>query len=326
MEILKHISLLLLPLVLTGCYEEFDPAIDTESVLCINSLITAGEPVEVEVTHTWMYNNAMEQYDHSVDDAVVSVYANGELQDADYIPAEGDNIRIVAQSRKYGSAEASVMVPKAVPVASVEFIPEILSKSSGGILHLAMYGSMSFNMRIKLTIDDTDTANNYFELGGVLQAPWEDWTAPYSWINLGTFDLNVEPIFKEHIGVFESLFGEDSDALLVFSDRQFAGKSYTLNLQFNDAYYYLSSQEYNECNYDFSLEFSLASISQSYYDRSMYVWQIDSGILGDLGDLGFAEPLWGYSNVSTGAGVVMARSIATYTLSLRDFLKSSMEE
>ncbi len=69
----------------------------------------------------------------------------------------------------------------------------------------------------------------------------------------------------------------------------------------------------------------LASVSQSYYNRAIYVWQRDSGVLGDLGDLGFADPMWGYSNVSTGAGVVAARSYATCTLNLHDFLKESIE-
>lgn len=63
-------------------------------------------------------------------------------------------------------------------------------------------------------------------------------------------------------------------------------------------------------------------MSRSYYDRALYVWQRDNGIIGDLGDFGFAEPLAAYSNVSTGAGVVAARSFSTYTLSLKDFLKS----
>ena len=85
MEILNKPSLyallLILPssLLLTGCYEEFDPQIDQDPVLCVNSAIIAGQPVEVRVTQTWYYSM---QYtgnfdrDITVRDAVVELYAD----------------------------------------------------------------------------------------------------------------------------------------------------------------------------------------------------------------------------------------------------------
>ena len=57
MAILRYILFLLSATILTSCYEEFNPAIDTKPVLCMNALITAGEPIEVEITHTWMFND-----------------------------------------------------------------------------------------------------------------------------------------------------------------------------------------------------------------------------------------------------------------------------
>ncbi len=57
MAILRYILFLLSATILTSCYEEFNPAIDTQPVLCMNALITAGEPIEVEITHTWMFND-----------------------------------------------------------------------------------------------------------------------------------------------------------------------------------------------------------------------------------------------------------------------------
>ena len=48
MEILKHGFIVFLPPVFIGCTETFDPGISSESVLCLNSLITAGEPVSVK--------------------------------------------------------------------------------------------------------------------------------------------------------------------------------------------------------------------------------------------------------------------------------------
>ena len=49
-------------------------------------------------------------------------------------------------------------------------------------------------------------------------------------------------------------------------------------------------------------------------------------MLGGFIDVGLAEPIWGYSNVSTGAGVVAARTPYTVTLNLKDFLRQNIEK
>ena len=127
MAILKYLYPVTFALLLSGCYEDFVPKIDVGPVLCINSVITAGQPIDVSVSHSWMYDSESGERHHGVDDAEVSIYANGTLQGGDYIPREGDDIHIVARSEKYGTAEASVTVPLAVPVAALDFTPEILS-------------------------------------------------------------------------------------------------------------------------------------------------------------------------------------------------------
>lgn len=331
MAILRYLFTLALVLLLTGCYENFEPNIETSPVLCINSLITAGEQIEVKVSHTWMFNNENGDKNHSVDDAKILIYANGMLQTENYIPKEGDNIRIVAESKKYGNAEASVTVPEAVPVNSVDFSPVILNVWKN--TDKPMSETLTFNMKISMKIVDTHSSDDYFKLDYNWASPTgnEDSEgnfnashAPYTSFSLGSFEYKTEPIFKEYIGMFESVMGNDDDVLLIFSDRQFSRKDYTLKLQFNNSSYHVESPEYNPELYDCSITFYLATVSRSYYDRAIYVWQRDSGVIGDLGDLGFAEPIWGYSNVSTGAGIVAARSFATYTLNLKDFIQQTL--
>ena len=68
----------------------------------------------------------------------------------------------------------------------------------------------------------------------------------------------------------------------------------------------------------------LSSVSQSYYNWSNYQWNVENGILGDLGEIGMVDPVWGYSNVSTGAGVVAAQARVSYTINLKDLLKSEI--
>ena len=76
MAILRKLLILELPLILSGCREELDLDIETTPVLCLNSLITAGEPIYVTVTHTWLYTDESSRKDHSVKDAVLSIYVN----------------------------------------------------------------------------------------------------------------------------------------------------------------------------------------------------------------------------------------------------------
>ena len=316
MAVLKHTILLALTLALTACYENFNPRVDASPVLCLNSLITPGEPIAVSVTHTWIYNDPAGQADHSVSDAELSLYANGESVEPDYIPAQGDEIRIVAVSPTFGRAEATVTVPVALPVARAELTADVLDC---GIDSADPHLYANFNIRVELTIDDRADSSDYFSLN------YGSWTfgEPYTLFTPGNLNYQAEPIFREHIGVFESIFAdEDPGNAMVFSDKQFAGRSYTLRLHFDNAYFMtppvVSAEDLPDCE----LTFYLSTLSRSYYDRAIYVWQRENGTIDDMADLGFAEPSWGYSNVSTGAGVVAARSTSRAPLSLRPILQS----
>ncbi len=333
MGILKQIIAIGLAVCATGCYEDFSPKIDATPVLCVNSLITAGEPISVEVSHSWVYNSQEGLSDHRVYDAVVTIYANGEPVGDDFRPSQGDEIRIVADSEKYGRAEATVTVPVAIPITATDINTHTLSVWRDEAQ--AMDESVYFNMRIALRVDDDALTENFFrvEYGCVSPTGYEDAGdilgaphMPYTGLSMGEFEYEAEPIFKEHVGVFESVFGDSEEAFMLFSDKQFSGKSYTLNLQFHNCLFYVEAPAYDPALYDASLTFTLVTISRSYYDRLIYIWQRDSGALGDLGDLGFAQPMWGYSNVSTGAGVVAARSAYTITLPLKDYLQSALKQ
>ena len=92
MAILRYIIPVLLVPFFSSFYEDFNPDIDTDPVLCLNSLITAGEPIEVRVTHTWRFNDEKSERNHEVADAVVTVFANEKVVGPDYPAKEGDRI------------------------------------------------------------------------------------------------------------------------------------------------------------------------------------------------------------------------------------------
>lgn len=77
---------------------------------------------------------------------------------------------------------------------------------------------------------------------------------------------------------------------------------------------------------DPQLSLNLFSISPSYYNWANYVWQRDNGALTDFSDYGLGDPIWGYSNVSSGAGVVVDQSKSAHTIDLTEFIKNTIKQ
>lgn len=347
MDILNR-HILLLPAVLlglTGCYTEFEPDIDSPSVLCLNSMITAGEPVAVSVTHTWRYSSGYgDVYDDmAVPDASVSLFVNGaHVGDMTYVtgdrkfhssytPAPGDTVELRANAPVYGAAEAMVVVPVPTPVDSVEW-----AASAYGFWY-DEYGQDGFSAQFSVTLDmktfitDASGSDNYFKINWstytpVLDEYFDRYVYPQVRFWLGDFDYEAEPLFSEHVGVMESVLGSDSYGFTAFSDRQFSGRTYPLRLRFATGSYSVTAPRFDDALCDVKVELKLESISQGYYNWLIYDWQDSDGIIGSLGDVGFAEGLVGYSNVSTGAGVVAARATSSYVISLGEFIKKQIEQ
>lgn len=323
MGILKHIYPLFFLFFLTGCFDEFTPDVATKPVLCVNSLITAGEPIEVDVTHTWFYTDEAAVENHDVDDAVVAIYANGEVVNSDYIPKEGDRIRIVAESRRYGSAEAEVTVPVSVPIASLTWVAEVTNFYEWNDIDHSTY-DFTMNLHAKLEFKDPKNICDYYQFSykDFSEDPGTDevtYLQPVSFTS-GNFWSELEPIFSEHIGGLDSMVSATAYGFTFFTDRQFPGDSYTLNLKYENMHVYIGNGKPEVVPVDFGLDMSLSSVSESYYKWSLYLWNDDEGAIGDLSDIGLADPMWGYSNVSTGAGVVAAQSKSSAVINLRDFL------
>lgn len=330
MAILKKIyPILVLPL-LAGCEEVFTPDMPHTPVLSVNSLITSGEPIGVDVSKSRLYTDTASNA-AGVKDAVVNIYSNGQLQLDSYIPKEGDDIRIVAQSHALGQAEAKVMIPIAVPISDVKWTAsdvEIHSYQFGEMELNRWEHDISFKLNVELTILDP-SSDNYYKFGYGFPDFNGDSDEDDNYSSPGNYGLwisglqyNLEPIFSEHIGIFESIMGGDAEGFTFFTDRQFLGKSYTLHLQFDNCVYRGSDDFMPEPQ----LSLILFSISPSYYNWANYVWQRDNGSLTDFSDYGLGDPIWGYSNVSSGAGVVAAQSKSSYTIDLTDFIRETINE
>lgn len=329
----RYIIPILSGVMMTGCYEDFNPESDTKPVLCLNSLITAGEPIEIEVTHTWMYNNETSEGNHNVNDAVITIIANDKTVESDYLPKEGDKIRVIAESPTYGVATAEVIVPHATPIGNVRVTPVVTDiwEGDNDLYHYDMLADITFIINIEMDINDPDGTDNFYRFAYNQSNPpaeenWDYESNDFHDVSfsMGSLEYDSEPIFKEHIDVFETIMGNSEDtSFAFFTDRQFSGKRYTLHLNFSNNRYFVRSQEYDESLFEISIDLHLITVSRSYYNWAVYKWYVDEGISGDLSDMGLAESKWGYSNVSTCAGVVAAQSSATFTIDLKGFLETS---
>lgn len=319
---------------MTSCYTDFVPDIDVSPVLCVNSLITAGEPITVSVSRSRLYTDTVPEESSKVDDAVVTVYANGSAVDASYLPAEGDRIRIFVESRAYGSAEAEVTVPVSLPAEKLQWSATPNSVWTHTVPGWEMLAQITFEVKAELTVADPAGVENFYKVDyyGMLDG---EVVSGGGWINPpegpakfypGSLDCDYDPVFSEHIDLLESVSGTTAYNFSFFTDRTFQGASYPLHLRFTDMIYNVSSMDYDESLLDCEIVVKLSSISQSYYKWGLYDWQIDNGMLGDLSEIGFGEPMPGYSNVSTGAGIVAARSCRSYSINLRDFLREVIGE
>ena len=332
MAILSRIYPIALAAVLTGCYESFTPDIDTTPVLCLNSLITAGVPIEYSVTRTWLYTDANGSTDHGVNDAEITLHVNGKPESISYIPQEGDQIHIVAESPTYGKAEAEVTVPVCTPIESLEWEADVTDKwewvdpEAPEDTYVTTY---LINLKARMTIADPAATENYYHFAHNIfstdegSQPGVTVLSPVS-VYSGTFRYEAEPIFSEHIGILDAISGSDAYGFTFFTDRQFSEKSYTLNLKFEGMRCDVRSEGLTDDMLECGMIFTLNTVSQSYYNWSNYQWQIDNGTIGDLGDIGLGDPVQGYSNVSTGAGVVAAQAGTRYTVNLKDFLKKEI--
>lgn len=320
MEFLRLVLAAVIMVAFSSCYEEFEPEVDQNPVLCVNSLIKVGEPIDLELSQTRMFTSPPMQWS-DLSDVSTCFYANGNEVPQDYTPKAGDKIRIIVRHPQYSPAIAETTIPYAVPIYEVKCDVVNLREHEDMPFDLRTIRIFTFDLRIVLTFTDFINSDDYYQF---VYSTDEESESCNVGLSLGSFAYESEPIFHEHVSVFDELTGADDNVeFTFFSDRQFRGKSSALNLNFYDNMIAVEDPEYIDCPY---LNLVLNTVSESYYRWSIYKWCVDEGITDELADFGFAESKWGYSNVSTGAGVVGACNQSIYKLDLSTFLEPALKE
>lgn len=215
MAILRKIYPLLFATLMTSCEEVFTPDLPHTPVLCVNALITADQPIEAKVSKSRLYTDTSPSAT-AVHDATVDIYANGQLQQDVYIPREDDEIKIVVQSPTLGHASAAVTVPHAVSAPEVELETsdvEVRSYRSGNISDNNWMYDISFNLNVRLTLSDPPGDTFYrltfgHDVTDESEPDDDDWSVSGRYgLTVGDLLYDLEPIFSEHIGIFDSFMG-----------------------------------------------------------------------------------------------------------------------
>ena len=355
MDILKKIYLLMLltamAMGLTSCYTEFDPLIDSTPVLCMNSTITPDEPVTLFLSRTWNWTEGDEsKLDLDVRNAEVHLIVNGEFKEtlkpttvnipthmsnpypeerdcyqSEYLAECGDIIRLEAYSEQYGEASAEVRVPYPVPLDRLEAVDVDCKVRSGDISEFPIAASpcaflLNFNLLAYLT-DPSESTDHYdLAVGYTPSCEYNEETYAFIYGSYPWIDFSNEPLFKGHASVLESavagMYG--FSGYTIFSDRQINGRTYPLRLGCNDISFAYQNPSDRPEPKEFGIKVTLRHIDSVYYKHVISVWKGNDGISGILGGVGLANPVYPYSNVSTGAGVVTAYAEASMTIPLAD--------
>lgn len=338
---IKYIIFLFLTVMLTGCFTDFEPDLESKPVVCINANAKVGEELIIHVTHTWRWS-AQDRFDNmDIKDAEVTLYVNDIEYDkpdysewdleppfhpwkptdsgykTGYIPTSGDKIRIVVHSKDYGDAEGEVTVPYPVNIDDVKISSKIEVQEDEYFdpYYNGYITKYKGNSSLEIFFTDPADVTNYYLVdcgltGGYDSTMWEDFRQEtHAYI-----DFSVEPLFTEHVSSLESAVSE-TYGYTVFSDRMISGKTYPVHIKVENISYPVLQKGDFESNKSY-ISFTLNSISDSYYRHVISVWESNDGINGVLGDVGLADHVWECSNVSSGAGVISAVAPSTIQIPL----------
>ncbi len=357
MNILRNIfAASLLCILLTSCFSDFDPKIDSKPVLCMNAQLNTTDPLTVRLTRTWNWNEGDPVGDRDIDitvrDASVGLWVNGrfvcELEQTmqgnhynenspfyeeqlvyiakEYIPAPGDVVKLIAESPVYGVAEAETTIPSPVEIDRVETKVSDVHKDQSYWSDGVMYSG-----KIDLDIYFTDPApsDDFYKLvvssANGFYDSWEEPKGYYSYISSWSIDYTKEPLFSEHVSSLESIFS-DTYGYSIFSDRQISGKTYPLHVEIDlFQFFYCNPDNLPEVD-KVAIQISLQHLTREYYNHVLSIWEANDGLVGSLGSIGLGESVPAYSNVSTRAGIVSAEAPAYVEIPLRQLLESALSE
>lgn len=320
---MKHLLYtLLLGVFLTSCYRKIDlDEYRTTPKMVINSVVSPDTVVMASITRTWFYPDKKPYV--NLPHAHVELYINNQYIEtmqwktlnnprnpdqpdtlflSNTIPAEGDRIKIVASTPEYGTVTAEDIIPKKVPIKNAS---HTIKKGNG-----VYQGTISdyFEIYYEVTFDEFPEKNNYY-LAKITQIK----TGYYGYYE--TKIDYIDPVFKEQDAILDESMafnGLEKRGGALFTDQSINGQTYTLQIKETTA-------ELDETEQRI---ISIYSLSESYFLYLLSLQKIAGSTLeGGLGNIGLAEPLWVYSNVEGGTGILGGNQHSETTITLNNLSK-----
>lgn len=326
---------------LTACWQDIDLTYNEEfdPVLCLNADITADQPFVIKLSRTWLVTDSTAYTSDTtlVKNASVAVYFDDKLvarpsysvfTDSTHStrrgylceqrPVPGTRIRITADAPRYGHVEAETTVPYPAKVGRVTgmilFDRSVENAPWGDTDSDFSWGNQNARIDLYIPVGDSAAQQDWYQF---YSNDYKRYELPEVYCNLGWIDYAADKIFAEHIDGYETVMGGSSFGFSIFSDKSFSGGEHKLHIKYptvtiRPARYKTLEQALGSL----TVEVELNSISQSYYGWEMYRWFEQSSIVGDMSGIGLGDMIEPYSNTSTHAGVVTARTKTTVPINL----------
>lgn len=309
-----HILLaILLASLFSSCYHEVDLSDyrdeDGKNLLTINSIVCSDSLVAVAATQTYFFSDTHNERSY-VKGLDISLLVNNQVKETLaydlsrnlYVSTtkvnEGDTVKITTSFNNKDISATDIVPFKAE-------LSDITVERRGP---LAIYSNYDFVFTYRLTFTDNPNEENYYFL------QWDE-VARSKDVAMGERDFTHELVFQRLADqIHGTLPGWTpyNPYGLPFSDRGINGEKHTLILE------EIIQAGYGTGNYvwkqsQMKRNFKLYSISKPYYDYliSVLVNQTnDKGIQGGMIDLGIADPVKVYSNISGGVGIMGCYTIS----------------
>lgn len=316
---MKLISFILFTtLVFTSCEKTLTYSIDESPLIVVNSLISSSDPIKVKLSKSI----AITEQDTtlSLANATVNVYCNNVLKEelqyagdgvykSNFIPEVNTSYQIKVSSKELESVSSQTIVPQKPEIIS--FVADTLKQPNG-----------SFKIRTRITIKDDEKIKNYYHLSfkgsygqyhchmdtivsnGKITYVYKCESIRDSLVSSYFINNDLSLVNKEGSTASETtdaIFGNNEiksnrNLWLVFSDQHINGTTHTLELIIDD------SPIINQKK-PFYVE--LKAINEDYYKYLKSKHSAENS-----NNTAFTEPIKVYNNITGGAGVFAAYSLA----------------
>lgn len=322
--------------IVTSCYKDIDlEKYKPSPKIVINSILSSDTVVMASVSRTWFFTE--DNPNVILSEAKVKLYVNDlfceELKyeaevDKDnlnakgmfvssIIPKPGDKIKIIAKTI-YGTSFAEDVLPVKIDLDKIELtykdIPgptSIIVDKNGELTE--RYDNLEISYHI--TFPRVQHGINYY----FIRIEECDFRQP-----LGILDYSSDPVFTSQGGILDNTFSGivlEGQGGRAFTDETIKDNKYTLTIKEVGS---------RTSNYDYgsilNRKICLYTLSHSYYRFLLSLQNLhDDNLMNNLADLGMAEPVLIYSNVSGGTGILGSCQFSYKIENLRSILPNYWE-